>query len=257
MYLHNSLNGVKCTLTNAITTTETTGIALTSAGSPWELPPEPEQIVDDAGTTYYRNYTLTITDAANPTRWEIVEVTLRSGSDPNFTYTFIRTKESSTGGVQAWDAGDIITWTVTDRDLANSNDVILSTTVPVTVPYDDRVYISPGMDAWTSNSLNASFLLGHPAGIKIKKVIINITANTLAGGGTGTNRPNVDFSNNESSGTLAYIDLGTTGIVEYTLNSSRNWNNKVAFLIGTKLQTSGSITIDSISYILSTPIIFT
>jgi hypothetical protein len=93
-----SLNGVRATLASAIDDVTTT-LSVNVSLSPWRTPPEP-------GDDFYY---LTLVDSSNPTKWERVKVTARSGAGP-YSITVVRGIDSNTGGPQAFNEGVTIQW---------------------------------------------------------------------------------------------------------------------------------------------------
>jgi len=97
-----NLNGVRQYVNTAITTTDTS-ITLNAGLAPYATAPA-LTIVSDF-------YYLTLLDFDNPTKWEVVKVVSRVGSDPGpYTYTVERNIDSSTGLALEFFSNAIAQW---------------------------------------------------------------------------------------------------------------------------------------------------
>jgi len=241
MLHYNDLNGVKCTLSANILSTDTLSIAMTSAGSPFKLPPAPDFLSPDL----YRHYFLTIKDATTPSKWERVKVKARAGSDPNFTYTLERNIDSSDGSAHDFDAGSIVEWIVGSEEIGKNSMIDLSACGAMTVNSGDVKYVCPKNPIIDATETNRQWVSGFPGDLQFDRIALYVSAESLAGGDPA----DVIIKINGSAATGAIIPAYTTGmIVEAPFDPvTISPADKVSYEIDASSATSGSVTFGMIA----------
>jgi len=227
-------NGVRCTLKTGINTT-VTSIEVTET-LPWKLPPAPNLLY---GSTYGYYY-ITIIDADDLTKWEIMRVTGRSGTYPNYTYTVTRGIDRNLNP-DSYLAGAIIQITPSQYSISEVPLLDAGCAGNIAINFGDDVYVCKDNPVTTTTQQYRYWTNGYPYNLAHNQTMVEVVSNSLDAdliidlyiAGTFKNSVTIPAGNTGTFG---------NGVVFNSLSASSNLFFRIR-----NSATSGSAVISSIS----------